>query len=140
MLVGWKEYIELTELSDRLRIAKLDTGALTGCLGVETFETFDIGTSAHVKFKLAKTIVEPAPDWHILPIREWRLVRNSSGQEEKRPLIETMIKLGAQSHRLEFTLTRRSNMRTKVLLGRNTLRAFGYQVDPGRTYRLGRGS
>lgn len=140
MLVGWKEYIHLAELSDRLRIAKLDTGALTACLGVETFEILENGSSPAVRFKLSKTKAEPSPKWQQLPMLAWRTVRDSGGHEEVRPLVETLIQVGGQSRRLEFTLTNRSSMRTKVLLGRKTLRAFGFQIDPGRTFLMGRGA
>ena len=140
MVVGWKEYMHLQELSDRLRIAKLDTGALTACLGVESFEVLEHGSAPKVRFKLAKTQAEPNPEWQTLPLLGWRTIRDSGGHEESRPLVQTFLQMGVQSHRREFTLTSRSRMRTKVLLGRKALRAFGFQIDPTRTFLLGRGS
>jgi hypothetical protein len=64
---------------------------------------------------------------------EERVVRNSGGQEELRPVIETTVQVGQQVWAIELTLTNRDEMGFRMLLGRQAVRRR-YLVDPGHSY------
>jgi hypothetical protein len=70
------------------------------------------------------------------PIKDFREVSDSGGHREMRYVIETDIQLGAQTRRVEMTLTNRDNMKFRMLLGRTAL--AGILVAPDRSYLLGR--
>jgi hypothetical protein len=55
-------------------------------------------------------------------------VRSSSGKQEVRPLIEAVVRLGPVTRRIRLTLTDRSSMRCRMLLGRQAL-AGQFLVD-----------
>ena len=64
------------------------------------------------------------------------LVRDTSGRMERRPVIETALRLGPLKKRIAVTLTNRGDMLFPMLIGRTALGA-GVVVDPTRRYLLG---
>jgi hypothetical protein len=64
---------------------------------------------------------------------EERLVRNSGGQEELRPVIQTPVQVGGHIWSIELTLTNRDVMGFRLLLGRQAVRRR-YLVDPEHSY------
>jgi hypothetical protein len=70
-------------------------------------------------------------------LHEERLVRNSGGGQELRPVIMTVIQVGEDRWPIELTLTRRDHMGFRMLLGRQTIRGRAV-VDPGSSFRAGR--
>lgn len=136
--LGWREWVQLPELGVRRIKAKLDTGARTSALhafglrefvrdGVEMvrFEIHPVQRSAAAAVQAEATVVDR------------RAVRNSGGQQELRPVISTLVKVGDTEWPIELTLTRRDEMGFRMLLGRQALRGRAL-VDPGRSYRAGR--
>jgi len=67
------------------------------------------------------------------PLLDRRVVRDSGGHEELRCVIESLVVIGSDTHRIEMTLTARDNMKFRVLLGRTAMRGL-YVVDPSRSY------
>jgi hypothetical protein len=65
------------------------------------------------------------------------VVRNSSGTCEERPLVETMLRLGPVTKRVRLTITNRSNMRFRMILGRKALEG-DFVVDVGKKYLMRR--
>ena len=65
------------------------------------------------------------------------MVRDTSGRTERRPVIETALKLGPIERRIAVTLTNRGDMLFPALIGRTAL-GPGVVVDPSRRYLLGR--
>jgi ribosomal protein S6--L-glutamate ligase len=65
------------------------------------------------------------------------VVRNSIGMRQRRPLIETQIRLGSLDRRIRLTLTNRASMRFRMILGREAL-AGSFIVDVSQKYLLGR--
>ena len=119
---------------------KLDTGARTSSLhafGIERFEhegTDMVRFQIYPKQRSAKGAIDVEA-----PIVDERWIRNSGGQRELRPVIETTLGLGNRSWSIELTLTRRDEMGFRMLLGRQALRTR-VLVDSGRSYRAGRDS
>ncbi|MDQ6960600.1 MAG: RimK/LysX family protein, partial [Mariprofundaceae bacterium] len=66
-----------------------------------------------------------------------RMVSDSGGHRELRPIITSTIELGLLCFPTEFTLTNRDSMRFRVLLGRAAMKKH-LIVDPGRSYLLPR--
>ena len=64
-------------------------------------------------------------------------VKNSAGLSEQRPLIEALVRLGPVAKRIPLTVTNRSGMLFRVILGRRAL-ASDFVVDVGKKYLLRR--
>lgn len=137
--IGWVERVSLPLLGiDRLK-AKIDTGARTSALHVSRMRS--VGTAGphrrpileitipHVGRNGRQTLVVRAP------VREHVQVKDTSGRSERRPVIETAIRLGSNERRIRVTLTDRGDMLFPMLIGRTAL-GPGIVVDPARRYLL----
>lgn len=125
MLVGWKERCALPQLNIPKIIAKVDTGAHTSCLHALQIEPFLHHGQVFVRFKTHPLQFDES---HSLfceaPTTDYRLVRSSNGQHERRYVIETEIKLGLKNYPIEMTLTDRSELNFRMLLGREFLSRY----------------
>jgi hypothetical protein len=129
--VGWKEWISLPTLGIPLACAKIDTGAKTSALHVAAIapvpgrpDALDItleGESRPVRVR----------------VHRWITVKNSGGEEERRPVIGATIRLGDYRLKVRLGLTFRGGMRCPVLLGRAALRGL-FLVVPEAVHLLGR--
>jgi hypothetical protein len=70
-------------------------------------------------------------------VREYVVVRDTSGRTERRPVIETTLQLGRLKKRIAVTLTNRGDMLFPMLIGRSAL-GPGIIVDPSRRYLVQR--
>ena len=138
LTLGWREWLSLPELGVPWIKVKLDTGARSSALHAFDLERFRRADADWVRF-----VVHPLQrDTQRTIGAEGRLidervVRNSGGREELRPVIETGIELLGRRWPIELTLTRRDVMGFRMLLGRQALRGRAV-VDPGRSYLAGR--
>ena len=64
-------------------------------------------------------------------------VCNSSGVREERPLIETSLRLGPVTKRVQLTIANRACMRFPIILGRKALEG-DFVIDVSQKYLLGR--
>src|SRR5690349_10140272 len=118
--VGWKEYLDLPELGVFRLKAKVDTGARTSTLHVDSLEVLEVlpdGT------EVVEIVVSPdrrRPDVQVRArarvIRRMRVV-DSGGHPEVRPVVETELVLGPVRKRILLTLTNRSGMLFRMILG-----------------------
>lgn len=144
LTLGWKEYVDLPELGVFALKAKVDTGARTSTLHVESItvlEELPDGTD------LVELTISPSrrrPDRKITTrarvLRRLR-VTDSGGHPEVRPVIETEMVLGSVRKRILVTLTNRSGMLFRMIVGRKALEG-DFQVDVSAKYlqRKGRSS
>jgi hypothetical protein len=136
-LVGWREWLGLPDLGLHAVKAKIDTGARTSSL-----HAVDLEIGAGDEHDWISFIVHPLQHHEEIEIRcrapllDQRRVTSSSGQREKRPVIATPVTLGPHAWTIEITLTSRTDMRFRMLLGRHALRQR-FLVDPGRSYLIG---
>lgn len=137
-MLGWREWAALPELGVEAIKVKLDTGARTSSLHAFDLTRFERDGTDVVRFEIhphqrsdRDSIVVEAE------VVDERWVRNSGGQRELRPVIETVVRMGGRRWRIELTLTRRDEMGFRMLLGRQALRRRAV-VDPGTSYRAGR--
>ncbi len=133
-IIGWREILCLPDL-DIINIkAKIDTGARSSALHAFDVHLFERDTIKMVSFK-----VHPyQKDSHTTIITEavlldQRLVRNSGGHGQMRPVIETMVKLGEFRWPIELTLTNRDVMGFRMLLGRQAVRQR-FLIDAGKSF------
>jgi hypothetical protein len=135
LTVGWKEYVGLPDWGVRRVKAKIDTGARTSALDVARWELRTAGDGSIVA-DLSLALDPRRPERTVMvevPVLRMISVRNSGGACEKRPLIETTLQLGPVTRRIQLTVTRRTSMRFRMLLGRKALEGE-FIVDVSRKY------
>jgi predicted deacylase len=139
--VGWVEHVTLPDLDVRRLKAKIDTGARTSALHVARMRIVDTAGGPQRRPILEITVPGGGrgrkPKRMRAAVREFVVVRDTSGRMERRPVIETALQLGPFKRRISVTLTNRGDMLFPMLIGRTALGA-GIVVDPSRRYLLGR--
>ena len=133
-VLGWREWVALPALGiDRIK-AKIDTGARTSCLHAFNVRIDDTHGEKLVRFSMhpEQRNLDNAVEC-VAPLIDEREVRDSGGHSEMRYVIETDIKIGPDTHRVEFTLTNRDSMGFRMLIGRTAMKDR-YLVDPGKSF------
>ena len=128
VIIGWREKVSLPQLGVGTFAAKIDTGARSAALHATNIERDD----HHVTFVL------PLPKRHHhcrLPLKGMRRVKSSNGQIETRAVVETDVKIGKTTLRIDITLTDRTDMGVAMLLGRASL-GPDFLVHPTKTNLL----
>ena len=138
-LLGWREWVDLPELGLASIKAKVDTGARTSCLHAFELDPFEQDGQPWIRFKVHPVQKD---DGLVVqceaPVCDQRPVTDSGGHTEQRYVICTRLRIGGWDQSVEVTLTGRDNMRFRMLIGRTTLKAGGFLVDPGLSYQSGR--
>lgn len=138
-VLGWKEQVALPDWGvPRLR-AKLDTGARSSAVHVEELD--EVGTTEldGETVPLLRFVVlsgrRDGPRRHEItaPALSRKLVRDTGGDQEDRPVVRTRIVCGPVDVEGDVTLTRRPDMNFRMLLGRLTLDG-ACVVDPTHGY------
>ena len=135
--LGWREWLALPALGIASIKAKVDTGARTSSLHAHQMEFFQRENHDWVRFRVLP--IQRTRDHETMceaKVLEHRLVRDSGGHSEMRPVIETEIELGGARRQIEITLTDRDNMLFRMLLGRSALPQEAL-VSPKQSFLLG---
>ena len=137
IVVGWREWVSLPELGLTLK-AKVDSGARTSTLHAFELEEFKRDGRDMVRFSIHpiqnntdKVCVCEAE------LVDMRMVSDSGGHRELRPVIRADIELGGQRWPIELTLTARDNMKFRMLLGRTAMHGR-ITIDPEASFLQGR--
>ncbi|MEO5702394.1 MAG: ATP-dependent zinc protease [Gammaproteobacteria bacterium] len=134
--VGWREWVALPELGIVAIKAKIDTGARNSALHAFKLEQFEEDGRLRVRFS-----VHPLQDCKdktvvcVADVVDERWVSNSTGHRERRLVIRTPVQVGKRSWPIEITLTNRSSMTFRMLMGRTALQGR-LLIDPEASYLL----
>jgi hypothetical protein len=136
--IGWKEWCALPALNIKEIKAKIDTGACSSALHAEVLSISEYRDEKFIRFK----VYPHQGDRYAPKICKARLVANrfvtsSSGHRERRYVIRTTITVGKKSFVTDITLTDRSPLRFRMLLGRLALRK-NFLIDPAKSHMQGR--
>lgn len=134
IILGRLESIALPELVIESLQVRVDTGAKTSSLHVDSIVKVIKNGKPHVSFDIH-------PDAHnvsnvvncLAAISDIRNVKSSNGDIEQRYVIQTPMILGEHSWLIEITLTDRSDMSYLMLLGREAMGARCL-VDPSKVF------
>ncbi len=122
ILIGWKEHCALPEFNIQRIVAKVDTGADTSCIHAVEIEPFLYHGHVHVRFVTHPIQFDESVALACTaPTIDYRIVRSSNGQHERRYVIETELVLGTHHFTTELTLTDRSELNFRMLLGKEFL-------------------
>ncbi len=137
-LIGWKEWCALPLLNIKEIKAKIDTGADTSALHAVILSISEYLGQKYIRFKVFPHQGDRyAPKICKAPLVAYRFVMSSNGQREKRYVIKTKITVGKHCFETEITLTDRSPLRFRMLLGRMALRKH-FWIDPAKSHLQGR--
>lgn len=122
ILIGWKEHCALPDLNIPKIIAKVDTGADTSALHAINIKPFTDKGQTYVQFEVNPVRFNNQFSMLcIAPVVDYRIVRSSSGHHQKRYVISTRLLLGGREYLTELTLTNRSLLNYRMLLGKEFL-------------------
>lgn len=142
-VLGWKEEIALPDWSiPRLRV-KLDTGAKTSAIGV--LEAVVVGSHrvAGDELPILRLVIPLSKHNRrrtalaVAPVVGYKSVRDTGARAERRPVVRTRLICGPLNHDIDVTVTNRSGMNFRMILGRDALARHAV-VDPGLHYTAGR--
>lgn len=132
LTLGWREWLSLPKLGIAAIQAKIDSGARSSALHVESWETYDKDGIEHVRFTVRTGVGDELRTCRAKVV-DRRPVTDSGGHVSERIFIRTALAIAGLSHRIEINLTNRRNMLFPMLLGRTAM-ARRYVIDPGRSY------
>ena len=133
--VGWREWASLPELGIDAFKMKVDTGARTSAIHAFEVESFKRDDTEWVRFSLHPIQDQPQVTVCEAPVLDRRVVTDSGGHKEERPVILTEIDLGGRRWPIEITLTDRETMKFRMLLGRTAMTEI--RVEPTESFLLG---
>lgn len=140
VLIGWREWVGLPGLALPALKAKIDTGARTSCLHAVGAQAFDRNGESWVRFAVHPVQRRGDIVRHCeARVIDRRVVKDSGGHSELRYVIAAALALGGQHWPIELTLTNRSLMQFRMLLGREALRRR-VRIDPGKSFLCGKRS
>ena len=132
-IIGWRETIAFPELNVPGIKAKIDTGARTSALHAFKIEEFEKSDKLMIRFEIHPFQRDKRSLQAEAELLEYRQIKSSNGQTQKRPVIITTAQLGEQQWQIELTLTNRDVMGFRMLLGRQAIRDR-FLVNPGKSF------
>lgn len=135
LVIGWQERIDLPLLGLTNLKTKIDTGARTSALHATNIVEFEKCGTPWVRFHTR--FDDDAHDTDIQsPIQDRREIKNTSGIPEVRIVIRTKFKIADRLWSIDLSLTERSEMKFRMIVGRTALRKHNIVVHPGKRYLI----
>lgn len=116
--IGRSEKVFFPKLNEGLIIAKIDTGAFSAALHVDSVRVEDSGLK--VKIGNNSYIFH---NWSEIE------VKSSNGKSQKRYGVKLKMVIGSKKFRIFVTLTDRKSMKFRLLIGRKFLHNNDFIVD-----------
>lgn len=137
LIVGSEEWCGFPALGIPAIKARVDSGAKTSCLHAYNIQAFKREGEPWVSFEAHPLQHQRRPSVRCeARLLDKRLVRSSSGESERRPVIRTAMSVGGSVWDIELTLANRDSMGYRMLLGREAM--LGRMlVDPSEIFCLG---
>lgn len=138
LLIGWREWVRLPDLTELPIKAKIDTGARTSAIHAWKIQRFSEAGAPWVRFELHpvqkdnRTRIACA-----MEIFDEREVRSSNGETAVRLVVKTKLKMDGRIWPIELTLARRDQMGFRMLIGRTALKRR-VLIDPAASFLTGR--
>ncbi len=138
LIIGWKEWCSLPDLSLPAIKAKIDTGAKTSCLHAFNIELFQEDNNNFIRFNIhpvqnRKDIIKQCS----AKLVDKRIISDSGAHKELRFVIRTKLIIGGEEKEIDISLTNRAKMSCRMLIGREALRG-DFIVDSEKTFLLGK--
>lgn len=132
LVIGWRERVDLPLLGLSNLKAKIDTGARTSALHATDIVTFERDGIPWVRFhtKFDDDSIDTDVE---CPIHDRRDIKNTSGIPETRIVIRTKFRIGKRLWSIDLSLTERSDMKFRMIVGRTALRKHHILVDPNKS-------
>lgn len=131
LVIGWQERVDLPLLGLTNLKAKIDTGARTSALHATDITEFQRGGVPWVRFHTR--FDDDAHDTDVeCPIHDRRQITNTSGVPESRIVIRTKFRIATRLWKIDLSLTERTEMTFRMIVGRTALRRHSILVHPGQ--------
>lgn len=137
LIIGKEEWCELPALHLPAVKARIDSGARTSALHAENIQIYTARGDKWVKFDINPIQKERGITVHCrAPLVDERDVKSSSGHTERRPVIETAIRIGNITQTIQLSLTNRDALGYRMLLGREAMQGR-MLIDPEKSFTQG---
>jgi hypothetical protein len=137
LVLGWREWLTLPDLDIGPLRAKLDTGARSSALHVDTLEEFRRDGVHWLRFSLRVNHRHPREIHCEAPSTDRRAVTDNVGRRTDRRFIHSRVELAGIAFDMDVNLTDRRHMLFPLLLGRSAL-SGRFAIDPSRSHTLPR--
>jgi hypothetical protein len=134
-IAGWVERAVLLPSGIELR-AKLDTGAKHSSIGALRMESFYRDGTEYIRFQVKNKQGETVELEE--PVLRNVTIKRHFGKTQQRPVVMLTVCLGNVSRVVEVNLVNRAGFNYPLLLGRSFMQR-DFFIDPGATFRLGKG-
>jgi hypothetical protein len=131
--LGWRERLALPQLGVDVLKAKLDTGARSSSLHVDTLQAFERAGATWLRFSLTLGRRHPRTVQCEAPALDRRVVTDTGGHGSERWFVRSDVLLAGARYPIEISLTDRRHMVFPMLLGRSALLGR-FAVDPQLSY------
>lgn len=137
-IIGSEEWCSFPQLKLHYIKARIDSGAKTSSLHAFNIQPFEKDGEKYVHFNVhpiqgsRKIVCECTAE-----LVDYREIKSSNGQSEKRHIIKTTLKLGGKEWEIEVGLSNRDSMGYRVLLGRQAM-IGRLIVDPEESFLQGK--
>lgn len=137
LVIGSLEKCDLPQLGIEELHIRVDTGAKTSSLHVDNIEEFTKDDALWIAFDIHPDVYDIdeviRKKAKVVDIKK---VKSSTATKQRRYVIHTKITMANKSWTIRLTLTDRSKMTYRMLLGREAMKGR-FVVDPECHYRLG---
>lgn len=137
LIIGKEEWCALSALHIPAIKAKIDSGARTSALHADNIHIYSARGEKWVRFDVHPIQKTRGITMHCrAKLVEERDVKSSSGHTERRPVIETAVRIGGVTQTIQLTLTNRDSMGYRMLLGREAMQGR-MLIDPEKSFIQG---